>query len=111
MSWTHDDDQLIIEQYERTIAQLKEEARAWQARYDELLRIYNERPEVQEAQKLQATLDILLAMQQVDEQQLAEARTLLEQVESLIVSDNGDFSGWLNAYAAFAEKDPKEASE
>ena len=39
----HEDDQLIIEHYERTIAQLKQEAQLWQARCEEVQRRYDER--------------------------------------------------------------------
>jgi hypothetical protein len=108
---THEDDQLIIEQYERTIAEVKRETRVWQARYEELLCLYDERPEVQEVQKLQASLESSLALLQEDEQQMVEARALLEQAERLISSHDGDFSGWLTAFAAYAEKYPQEARE
>ena len=53
----HEDDQLIIEQYERTIAELKQEVYLWQARCEEVQRSYNER-----------------------EERMAEARTLLKML-------------------------------
>ena len=43
-----------------------------------------------------------------DADQLTEAHALLEWAESLILADNGDFSGWLSDYAAFAKKYPQE---
>jgi hypothetical protein len=36
---------LLIEHYERTIASLKQEAHLWQARCEEVQRMYNEREE------------------------------------------------------------------
>src|SRR5690348_16858025 len=107
----HDDDQIMIERYERTIANLEQEAKQWKAPHDELLRIYNERPEMLEVQKLQAALDTLRSLQQEDETQLSEARALLEEVEMLLSSDDGDFRAWLNDYAAFTEKYPQETDE
>ena len=41
----HEDDRMNVEQYERTIAELKQEARLWQARCEELERMDNEREE------------------------------------------------------------------
>ena len=108
---THEDDQLITERYERTIAELKQEAHVWQARYEELLHMYDERPEVQEVQQLQAALERSLSLLQQDEQQMTEARTLLDQVARLLASSDNNFSGWLTAYVAFGEKYPRETSD
>jgi hypothetical protein len=79
---THEDDQLIIEHYERTIAEVKQAAHLWQARCDELLRAHNERPEVQQAEKLQAALESSLAFQQEDEELFATMRGLLGEVKA-----------------------------
>lgn len=62
-------------------------------------------------QKLQAALESSLAFQQEEEEQLASARALLEQAEMLISSEDCDFSSWLTAYAAFAEKYPQDTSK
>ena len=61
--------------------------------------------------KIQDALDSSLALLLQDEQQMAEARALLEQAERLISSDKGDFGEWLTAYAAFAEKYPQETTQ
>jgi hypothetical protein len=79
---THEDDQLIIEQYERTIAELKQEAHLWQARYEEMQQVYNERPEAQQAEQLQVALESSLALQQEDQELIAAMRALLEEAQT-----------------------------
>lgn len=61
--------------------------------------------------KIQDALDSSLALLQQDEQQMAEARALLDEAESLLSGDDGDFSAWLNDYAAFTAKYPQVLRE
>lgn len=55
---------------------------------------------------IQDALDSALALLQQDEQQMAEARTLLAKAERLLSGEDGDGSAWLNDYAAFTAKYP-----
>ena len=91
-------EQLLLLRYQE-LAQAEDQGEEWldQANLREL--------------NIQDALDSSLALLLQDAQQMAEARALLDEAESLLSGDDGDFSAWLNDYTAFTAKYPQETSE